>query len=113
MRNEEAAISEMIKVSRCVAGEPASESEIGIAEEIAKQVIYGNVNHVLIVNAGRGSRKRIIGIAFNMIGNEPLKCKLFKRKDSVHCEKCSKTCCYNKILQRRFAGEMFPGFKVY
>lgn len=113
MNIEERAIKCLLAEAGKVVGTPSYGNEMDIAAEIAIKVCEGKLHTVMIPNCNRERRKRLIAIAFNMVGNKPLICKIFGNKDGKCCETCSRVCCHNKVLQRRFAEEMFPGFKIY
>lgn len=106
MQNEQLAIQSMISYSASIVGMKATENEVQIATEIAKNVIQGKLHKVYIENATREQRKRLVAIAFNLV-------KSRKKFWCRNCDKCMRSCYNSKILQRRFAEEMFPGMKIY
>lgn len=110
---ENVAIDELLKEACRVTGQYATQSEIEIAQAVARNVCLGKIGSIDIQNASREQRKRIVAIAFNIIRNKPLLCRIIGTKDGEKCGSCSKVCCHNAVLQRRFAAEMFPDFKVY
>lgn len=113
MKTTETLISNMILTAKECAGIKVTQNEYNIANEIAKHIINGQIHGVDVQNSTRLQRKKLIGIAFNLLPNDPLWCKLMRHKDTQICETCNRTCCYNKRLQTRFAEEMYPGGKLY
>jgi hypothetical protein len=112
-QKEQRAIEAMLQTAGSVVGELATVNELGVAQELAKRVCDGYVNQTIIENASREERKRVIAIAFNLLPDEPFLCQRMKWAESKKCDNCKKVCCHNKVLQRRFAAEMYPDFKVY
>ena len=88
---------------------PAAGNELEVAKEICKSVIQGNLHHVEIPNSSSNERKRLVAIAYQLVKDKPLWCRVFGTHDGKNCCDCNHVCSYNRILIRRFTEEMFPG----
>lgn len=96
---------ECVKVSDTT----ATENELEIAKEICRSVLMGNLHHVYVQNASADQRKRLVAIAYQLVKDKPLWCRVFGTHNGKNCADCNHTCSYNQVLVRRFIEEMFPG----